>query len=1248
MPHLTISLLGPPQIAQDGVPIKIPTYRLIPLIAYLAITGTSQTRETLASLLWSESSLTHALASLRTTLWRLKSAGLEDWIKLENNEISLNYQKTIEIDVLDFKAKINNCTSHGHPPSQICLFCIPALTEAIELYHGEFMSGFNLSKAQAFDDWRLQESEALQILYLDALEKLVRGHRTFGDFNMAIQYARTWLRQDRYNETAQYALLQLYLITGQRAIAINQYKRYKDFLSHELGIQPSEEINTLYKQILSGRVTPLAAQKVKTPIFLIADIEKADVYWAQSGNNKDNILSLYHAIFKDTSKRFGGQILQRSEDSITMLFENGQPLHCAVTIHLKIKKTDWGETGPPNIRMVLYSTATEDDRHNNFSMITRAASSLLSISWGGQIVFLEQTLRVLDQPPGSKIKDLGFHTLMDIKGPVHVYELIHPHLPAIEHQPLQSGNPQSINFPNLTPAFIGREAELKQLVGLIESPAGRLISLVGPGGVGKTRLAVQFATQIAGQFPDGIFFISLAPIQDPDLIPIILADILKFSFYGPRDHNEQLGNYLHRMNALLVFDNFEHLRLEGAKFLAILLDRTHSLKILVTTRERLNMLAEMTMEVRGLSVPPSELTDNAESYSSIRLFLQNAKRISPRFILEDNTSAIIHICQLVNGLPLGIILASSWVRAYSCMQIAEEVEKNFDFLANSASDLAPRHRSLRAVFDTSWELLSTDERLILSRLSIFPVAFTTQAALEICAASPHILTALLDKSLLHFENNRYVMLETFHQYALGKLEGLVEEYGATKAKFIDYYAEFCRQKDQGLYTPHQRQALDDMISEIENIRTAWNWMVEYDRWDVIDKFQRPLLTFFVMFGYFVQGREFYRLALTRLNSLNDPTLGLIRASMQQHEAWMTIRIGFVNEGLLGLTASLEAFHHYNSAWDIVMSLMLLADAHRILGNVNQGKKIIEEALQLIQDSDFPASNYLVALTANCQSILGTIWIELGDYEQARSILQTSLATHRRIGTYYGTILPLNGLGKLAYLKADFIQSRDLYQQALETATKIYDQRGMALIHNNLGAVYENMACPTESYHHVLTALKICKETGDRRLIAIILNNLAYHQLRYLRHPSEAIRTYHESIEIFSDLADLRGVTYSYYDISKAYLQVSLLDEARNYCLRSLITAMTLDSIPLVLHALHGFANLYANVDDPEWALRLCNLIENHPQIESDTQKRVIVSRVELETRLPPEIIQAARKWGDSSNLQDVIDQILAKKSPSRL
>jgi predicted ATPase/DNA-binding SARP family transcriptional activator len=1240
MARLSISLLGPPKIAIDGVPQKITTHRVIPLLAYLAINGHGQTRETLANLLWSDSNLPHALASLRTTLWRLKLAGLEDWINLEQDEISLNNEKSIEVDAMEFKANIARCTAHGHPPSQICLYCIPALTEAAELYRGEFMSGFTLSKASAFDDWRIQEGEALYLSYLDTLERLIKGHRTFGDFNLAIQYARRLLTHDRYNENAQYDLLQLYSITGQRAAAINQYKRYKDFLARDLGIQPSQEITNLHKLILSGRAAPPVVDKGKTPIFLVADIEKADLLWAQPGARKADVISTLHTIFRETSKQFKGYILQKSEDSITVLFEKGQPLHFAVTIHLKLKKTDWGTAGPPNIRMVLYSTITSNESKNTFSRITRAAANLLSISWGGQILFSQETLNYLDRPPGSKFKDLGFHTLKDVREPIHVYEVLHPHLPTIEHPPLQSGGSQLINFPTHTPVFVGRETELKELADFIESPDYHIISLVGPGGVGKTRLALQFATQIASRFSDGAYFISLAPIHDPDLIPIVLADALKFSFYGPKNHTEQLGNYLHHMNALLVFDNFEHLGLEGAKFLAFLLSQTHHIKILVTTRERLNLISELVLEVHGLLVPPSETTQDVESYSAIRLFQQNARRISPRFTLEHNTSTIIRICQLVNGLPLGIILASSWVRVYNCLQIAEEIHKSIDFLESSAPDLPPRQRSLRAVFDNSWELLSTEERIILSRLSIFQVAFTSFTAQEICSASPLVLTTFLDKSLLYFQNERYEMLETFHQYAFGKLKSFNEEFTATRKKYIQYYVDFCLQKNLELNTSAQRQALDEMISEFENIRTAWTWMVECGDWDLIAKVKQSLLTYHVMTGNFIQGRELFRLALNKINNSNDPSLRLYLASIQQSDAWMTIRNGFITEGLQGLTSSYETFRLYSSTWEVFLSLLFLGDANRMLGNFRLAKSYIEDALQLANESDFPKSNEIIATIAHCKSILGVIFIEMGEYDQAHTYLKTSLTTHQRIGTHWGSIQPLQGLGKLAYLKGEFIQARDLYLQALETAEKIYDQRGMTLIHNNLSAPYEVIANPIESYQHILTALNLCKETGDRRLTALILNNLAYHQWRYLHRPSEAIRTYHESIEIFSNLGDLRGVAFSFYDISKAYLQVGLVDEARDYCLRSLQTAMTLDSLPLVLHALHGFINIYAHTKEDERALRLCNLIENHPQIEPDTQKRVIVSRAELEIKIPSEIAHAARQWAHLTKLQDTISQIL--------
>jgi predicted ATPase/tetratricopeptide (TPR) repeat protein len=950
----------------------------------------------------------------------------------------------------------------------------PSLTEAVELYRGEFMSGLNLSGAQAFDESRLQESENLQAIYLDALERLVRGHRTFGEFAQALQYARSWLAHDRYNETAQYTLLQLHAITGQRATAINQYKRYKDFLSHELGLDPSEELTNLYKQILTGRVTPPSNQKVKTPIFLIADIERAPLLWTREGVNKDEYLSTYQDIFKEASKRFGGHILQRSEDNITILFENGQPLDCAVTIHLKVCKADWGEAGPPNLRMVLYSTSVGDGNYKNFAMLTRAATNLLSISWGGQIIFSERTLSFLDLPPGSRIRDLGFHSLQEIEGPVHVYEVLHPHLPAGDHPPLQSGSMHSTTLPTLTPAFIGRDTELNQLAHLLDSPDFRIISLVGPGGVGKTRLAVQFATQISAYFPDGIYFISLAPIQDPDLIPIVLADALKFSFFGPQNHLDQLGDYLHRMNALLVFDNFEHLRLEGINLLAFILDKTHHLKIIVTTRERLNLASETILEVNGLPVPPSGQTENVESYSSIKLFLQNVRRVSPKFSFENNASAIIRICQLVNGLPLGIILASSWVRVYACPQIAEEIKNNIDFLATSAPDIIPRHRSLRAVFDHSWQLLSEEERQILCHLSIFCTSFTAHAAYQICAATPLILTTFLDKSLLHHREDRYEMLDTFRQYALSKLVAISEEYASTKAIYCDYYVDLCMRKHLELNTSDQRQAIDEMITEVENIRTAWIWMVESDSWDMVWKIKDSLLTFNVMTGNFIQGREFFRLALNKLIELNDPLHELILANMQQLEAWMAIKIGFISEGVQNLSACIETFRSHNSTWDLAMSFMILADAHRMLGNHHQAIKIIEDALHKFHELASLRSNYIVAVSAHCQSILGTIYLELGDFEQAQVNLQASLATHHRLGTNYGSINPLLGLARLAYLQGDFTQSRDMYEQTLDTATAIYDQHGMVFIHNNLGAVYEDMGYITESYHHVLIAFSYAK------------------------------------------------------------------------------------------------------------------------------------------------------------------------------
>ncbi len=642
MPRLIISLFGSPHISLDGIPIEVRTIRAIPLMAYLGIEGGSQSRESVANLLWTDVGQKQALAALRTTLWRLKSAGLAPWIKIDRDTITLTHLGSIQIDIVDFQDLLDQCTHHGHPPTQVCPDCLPLLAEAVELYQGEFMAGYNLSKAPAFDEWRMQQSELLQTFYFNALERLVKGHRTFGDINAAIHYARRCLVSDRLNEDVHLQLMQLYGSTGQRTAAIAQYKHFKNTLSRELGLEPSEELTSVYKHILSGKAIPRASEVLVTPIFLIADIEKVASSWDQDGLQRKQILDQYTQIVKDTALRFGGHIIQQTEDNITILFEKGQPLHCAVAFHRNFKRAEWGLTGPPDIRMALYGSTVNNDQSTNFASITHIASTLLSISWGGQIVFTDQTLRCLDLPMGSRISDLGVHLLKDVEEPVHVYELLHPHLLSREHPPLQSITQRLPNIPTQFPPFIGRETELNDLTRLLGSPNCRLISLVGPGGVGKTRLAIQLASQQGEHFPDGVYFIPLAPIQNPEHIPITLAEVLKFSFYGAKNLFDQLFVYLHRKHILLIFDNFEHL-IKGNEFLSDLLSATHKLKILVTSRERLNLISETIFEVPGLPVPPSEETEFLENFSSIALFLQNAQRISPGFNIKNNQRAIIRI-----------------------------------------------------------------------------------------------------------------------------------------------------------------------------------------------------------------------------------------------------------------------------------------------------------------------------------------------------------------------------------------------------------------------------------------------------------------------------------------------------------------------------------------------------------------------------------------------------------------------------
>src|SRR5262249_45381113 len=304
-----------------------------------------------------------------------------------------------------------------------------------------------------------------------------------------------------------------------------------------------------------------------------------------------------------------------------------------------------------------------------------------------------------------------------------LYERIRDSEPRTENPEPRTEQSRHTPLPLPPTPLIGRESELAELGALLENPAYRLITIVGPGGIGKTRLALASATDQIDAFAHRVYFVPLAPLRSSEFLVPAIADALGLAFSGREDPRAQLLNYLRGKELLLVLDNFDHL-LEGAELLVDILRRATAVSILVTSRERLNLQGEWVFDIAGLQVPAADQIDGVEGYSAVALFLQRAHKVHARFTFgAAEKRAVARICRLVEGMPLGIELAAAWVRALSCAEIAQEIEQSLGFLTTSLRDVPERHRSLLAVFDHSWRLLSADERGVFRKLSVFRGGF---------------------------------------------------------------------------------------------------------------------------------------------------------------------------------------------------------------------------------------------------------------------------------------------------------------------------------------------------------------------------------------------------------------------------------------------------------------------------------------------------------------------------------------------
>jgi predicted ATPase/DNA-binding SARP family transcriptional activator len=421
------------------------------------------------------------------------------------------------------------------------------------------------------------------------------------------------------------------------------------------------------------------------------------------------------------------------------------------------------------------------------------------------------------------------------------------------------------SLPAQTTAFVGREKELAEIRRLLlNDPGCRLLTLCGPGGIGKTRLALESAQHLQTAFRHGVYFVSLAPLVSPTYMVPAIAESMEIQIHPTIPPTQQLLDYLSEKELLLVMDNFEHLT-DAAPLVAEILALAPSVKVLATSREHLHLQGEVIYAVPSMrfpdaiaSAPAADL--DVEAYESVKLFLQRARHSRPDLHFQpQELHSVAHICHLVQGMPLAVVLAAGWLEVLSPAEIATEMMQSLDFLESEIQDIPPRQRSVRAAFDSSWRLLPEPERLTFMKLSVFRGGFTRRAALAVAGASLRTLRMLTDKSFVsQKQGNRYDIHELLRQYGAEKLK-IVGDLRQSCAAHSNYFLQAVQEHEIDLKGSRQLEALNEIESDLENVRAAWHWAMQQDNVDGINRAVEALCLFFDMRSRYQEGVDLFHL-----------------------------------------------------------------------------------------------------------------------------------------------------------------------------------------------------------------------------------------------------------------------------------------------------------------------------------------------------------------------------------------------------
>jgi predicted ATPase/DNA-binding XRE family transcriptional regulator len=713
------------------------------------------------------------------------------------------------------------------------------------------------------------------------------------------------------------------------------------------------------------------------------------------------------------------------------------------------------------------------------------------------------------------------------------------------------------NLPPQLTAFVGRAGELAHIADCLADPVCRLLTLVGPGGIGKTRLALQAAVGQLGIFADGVYIVSLASVNSPDLIGPAIASALKISLQGQEDPTVQIVQYLREKHMLLVMDNFEQL-LTAASLLIELLANSLKLKILVTSRERLNVREEWVFTLVGLSYPEGPAGHSITSYSAVQLFVQRARQVQTTFSLADNARAVMRICQAVEGMPLALELAATWLRVMPCQQIAEQIERGLDFLTTPLRDMPERHRSLRAVFEQSWQLLSEAERAVLMKLSVFHKGFDLEAAEAVAGASLALVASLADRSLLRLaQPGRYDLHELLRQFAFDKLlqAGEVEP---TRTRHLEYYTQWAEAVEPKLHGREQVAWFDRVDAEHDNLRSALAWATEGTA-EAGLRLAAALAWFWSIRGYWIEAEAWLDKVLTKANAV--PTIAQADALLAKGLFAWDLR----DARAVAIALYSESLTFYRECGDkqrIAIALCHLSRPCRH-GDPPQAAALLGEAYQLCQELGDKRG------TANVLYLEGDLALDITkDYDLAVEHLQASLRLFREVGDIFGIAHALLSLAELPRRHQDVSQAQALLEESLELFRQLRDRSYTAWTLYILASLARSTGDYERAQSLIEQSLALRRGMGATREVVYCIATLGGIALGR-GHPEQAVRLFGALGTYMCAVSARLSTAHTDFENDVATARAQLGEEAFN---RAWAAGETMTLEQAIPYALHGAEN----------------------------------------------------------------------------